>query len=131
MLQARRILLVDDEATLLSVVTRWLSDNGYHVQCAADGKEAIAAIEMDCPEIMIVNWKMPNRDGIELCSWVRSQELPREIYILFLTARTAVEDVVEALAAGADDFLSKPVRADELLSRVHLASRRLANAEAV
>ena len=131
MSQEHSILLVDDEATVLSVVTRWLTDNDYEVRSAVDGKEAIIAIESECPDIMIVDWKMPNMDGIELCGWVRSHELPKDVYILFLTARTAVEDVVEALSAGADDFLSKPVRGDELLSRVHLASRRLANAEKV
>lgn len=127
----RKILLVDDEATVLKVVGLWLTDCGYRVRSATDGLEAIAAIEADCPEIIIVDWRMPNMDGIELCSWVRRQELPNEVYILFLTARTEVDAVVEALSAGADDFISKPVRQDELLNRVNLASRRLANAAAV
>ena len=126
-----KILLVDDESTVLDVARLWLTEMGYQVRCATDGKEAVAAIEADCPNIMIVDWKMPNMDGIELCHWVRGQELPNEVYILFLTARTEVDAVVEALSAGADDFLSKPVLKGELVSRVNLASRRLANIEAV
>ncbi len=109
MLTDQNVLLVDDEPAVLGVVRLWLTESGCQVRCAADGNEAIAAIEADRPQIMIVNWKMPNMDGIELCEWVRQQEWANEVYILFLTARTEVDAIVEALSAGADDFLSKPV----------------------
>jgi len=126
-----KILLVDDEPAVVQVATLWLTDTGYSVDSARDGREAVTAIKHDCPNIMIVDWKMPNMDGIELCRWVRQETLPRNVYILFLTARAEVDDVVEALSAGADDFLSKPVMKDELLGRVHLASRRLAKLGAI
>lgn len=126
MVTHRNILLVDDETTVLNVAKLWLTEAGYQVRCTADGREAITAIEDERPDIMVVDWKMPNIDGIELCGWVRAQEFSNDVYILFLTARTEVDAVVEALSAGADDFLSKPVLREELVSRVHLASRRLA-----
>jgi len=119
------VLLVDDESTVLSVVGLWLREAGYEVRCAEDGIEAITAIEMECPDILITDWKMPNMDGIELCHWLRSQELPKEVYTLFLTVVSDVEKVVEALYAGANDFLSKPVNKWDLIARVQVASRRL------
>ena len=67
MLTDQNVLLVDDEPAVLDVVRLWLTESGCRVRCATDGKEAIAAIEAECPEIMIVDWKMPNMDGIELC----------------------------------------------------------------
>ena len=119
------VLLVDDESTVLSVVGLWLREAGYEVRCAEDGIEAITAIEMECPDILITDWKMPNMDGIELCRWLRSQELPKEVYTLFLTVVSDVEKIVEALYAGANDFLSKPVNKWDLIARVQVASRRL------
>ena len=124
----KSILVVDDEPTVLSALSIWLTRSGYRVQCAADGREAVRAIQADCPDILITDWQMPNMDGIQLCRWLRGQELPKEVYTLFLTVRCEVEAVVEALSAGADDFLSKPVHEEELLSRVHLASRRVETA---
>ncbi len=120
-----KILLVDDESTVLSVVGLWLEEAGYEIRCAEDGKQAIIAIEEECPDILITDWKMPNMDGIELCHWLRSQELPKEVYTLFLTVVSDVEKVVEALYAGANDFLSKPVNKWDLIARVQVASRRL------
>ena len=126
MAEGLKVLLVDDESTVLSVLSVWLEESGYQVQCAADGLEAVKAIEADCPDILLTDWRMPNMNGIELCRWLRSQELPKEVYTLFLTVRSEVEAVVEALSAGANDFLSKPVRQSELLGRVELGARRLA-----
>ena len=131
MLANHNILLVDDEPAVLDVVKVWLTDHGCQVRCAADGKEAMAAIETECPQIMVVDWEMPNVNGIVLCNWVREHEEAKHVYILFLTARSEVEAVVEALSTGADDFLSKPVTKDRLLSRLHLAARRLGHAAAV
>ena len=64
MLTGRNVLLVDDESTVLRVVRHWLTENGCQVRCATDGKEAIAAIETERPQIMIVDWNMPNMNGI-------------------------------------------------------------------
>ena len=131
MSSGHKILLVDDESTVLSVVGLWLGEAGYEVRCAEDGKQAIIAIEAECPDILITDWKMPNMDGIELCRWLRSQELPKEVYTLFLTVVSDVDKVVEALYAGANDFLSKPVNKWDLIARVQVASRRLETTESV
>ena len=131
MSNGHKILLVDDESTVLSVVGLWLEEAGYEIRCAEDGIEAIVAIEEQCPDILITDWKMPNMDGIELCRWLRDQELPKEVYTLFLTVVSDVEKVVEALYAGANDFLSKPVNKWDLSARVQVASRRLETSDSL
>ncbi len=71
----------------------------------------MVAIQADCPHILITDSQMPNMDGIELCRWLRSQDdRPNEVYTMFVTVRSEVAAVVQALHAGAADFLSKPVR---------------------
>ena len=125
MAEGHKVLLVDDEETVREVLSVWLEEGGYHVRTATDGVEAVAEIEADCPDILITDWRMPNMDGLELCDWLHQQDLPHPVYTLFVTVRSEVEAVVQALSAGADDFLSKPVCESELLGRVHLASRRL------
>ncbi len=131
MSNGHKVLLVDDESTVLSVISLWLEEAGYRVRCAEDGNEAIIAINAECPDILITDWQMPNMDGIELCRWLRSQNLPKEVYTLFLTIVSDVEKVVEALHAGANDFLSKPANKWDLIARVNVASRRLETSESM
>lgn len=121
----RRVLLVDDDPTILRFVGAVLTSAGYEVSFAADGLEAVAAIEAAPPDFLITDWRMPNFDGIELCRWVRQAKLPHYIYTIVMTARTEVRHMVEAISAGADDFFSKPVRPGELLSRMQAGTRIL------
>ncbi len=121
----RRVLLVDDDPTILRFVGAVLTSAGYEVSFAADGLEAVAAIEAAPPDFLITDWRMPNFDGIELCRWIRQAKLPHYIYTIVMTARTEVRHMVEAISAGADDFFSKPVRPGELLSRMQAGTRIL------
>lgn len=121
----RCALLVDDDPTILRFVGAVLTSAGYEVSFAADGLEAVAAIENAPPDFLITDWKMPNFDGIELCRWVRQARLPHYVYTIVMTAKTEVRHMVEAIAAGADDFFSKPVRPGELLSRMQAGTRIL------
>ena len=125
------ILLVDDDQEFAKAMKRMFEKSGYAITLAGDGGEALEILAERDFALIISDLRMPNMDGIELCEWVRQQEWSSEVYILFLTARTEVYAVVEALSAGADDFLSKPVSKEELLSRVHLAARRLAHAATI
>jgi diguanylate cyclase (GGDEF)-like protein len=119
------ILLVDDDPALLRLLTKWLEIAGYSVRCAMDGRVAMAAIESDCPSVLVTDWGMPNVDGLELCHWLRAQKLPHYVYTIFLTIRRSVQDLVQGLRAGADDFVRKPVNREELLARLSCGVRAL------
>lgn len=119
------ILLVDDDPAMLRLLARWLEVAGYQVSTARDGQEAKAAIEAQCPQIIVTDWEMPTVDGLELCRWVRVQSLPNYVYLVLLTVRSGLDDLVRGLEAGADDFLKKPIDKDELLARLRSARRVL------
>lgn len=125
MTSATSILLVDDDPAMLRLIGRWLESSGYEVRTASDGYEAKAAIETKCPQIVITDWEMPGLDGHELCRWIRTQSLPHYVYLVLLTVRSGLDDLVSGLESGADDFLKKPINKDELLARLRSAGRVL------
>jgi diguanylate cyclase (GGDEF)-like protein len=117
------ILLVDDDPAMLRLLSKWLEAEGYTVRCAADGREAIAAINANGPDILVTDWEMPFVDGTELCRWVRGANLPRYLYTIVLSVRNESEDLIRGLEAGADDFVKKPVERGELVARVRAGLR--------
>ncbi|QPK79795.1 response regulator transcription factor [Corynebacterium lizhenjunii] len=122
-----RILVVDDEQAVRESLRRSLSFNGYDVDLASDGQEAIDAVQRDNPDLVILDVNMPNVDGLEVCRKLRSEGWGRPI--LMLTARDGVSDRVAGLDAGADDYLPKPFALEELLARVRSLVRRAAASE--
>ncbi|RMF89621.1 MAG: diguanylate cyclase, partial [Planctomycetota bacterium] len=104
----------------------WLKKAGYVVQTATNGREGLELLEHECPRFLITDWEMPEISGIELCRKVRSLALPHYVYIVFVTGRSATEEIVQGFDVGADDFLHKPVRQSELLARLHAGERVLA-----
>lgn len=124
-----RVLVADDDPAMVRLLSSLLSKNGYFVETAADGLQAIQMAQDTCPDFLIVDWEMPGLTGPEVCRRIREAELPRYVYTLLLTARSKMDDVVQGLEAGADDFLSKPVVSTELLARLH-AGRRVLDLEA-
>jgi sigma-B regulation protein RsbU (phosphoserine phosphatase) len=122
-----RILLAEDDPVSRRVVTTQLARFGHEVIPAEDGEEALRLIEQpDSPSLVILDWMMPGLDGIELCRRIRARAPQPYVYILLLTAKSAKEDIVTALDAGADDFLSKPAAADELRARIQAGVRIVA-----
>jgi two-component system, OmpR family, response regulator MprA len=119
-----KILVVDDERAVRESLRRALELEGYQVEMAADGAEAIAQLERDQPDAVVLDVLMPNVDGLEVCRHVRraGSTLP----VLMLTARDAVGDRVAGLDAGADDYVVKPFALEELLARVRALLRRAA-----
>ncbi|MBN2294766.1 MAG: diguanylate cyclase [Pirellulales bacterium] len=117
------VLIVDDDPAMLRLLSMWLQRAGYAVRIATDGQMAISEIEKKCPDFVITDWEMPGMDGIQLCHTIRDMNLMQYVYIIFITVRATQAESVEALETGADDFLAKPVRQNELLARMHAGSR--------
>ena len=118
-----RILVVDDERAVRESLRRALELEGYEIELAGDGNEALSRLESsEEPDAMILDVLMPGVDGLEVCRRIRGtgSKLP----VLMLTARTEVEDRVAGLDAGADDYLTKPFALEELLARVRALLRR-------
>jgi two-component system response regulator MprA len=119
---AVRILVVDDDRAVRESLRRSLSFNGYSVELAQDGVEALEAITNDRPDAVVLDVMMPRMDGLEVCRQLRStgDDLP----ILVLTARDTTSEKVAGLDAGADDYLPKPFALEELLARMRALLRR-------
>ncbi|HET8642967.1 MAG TPA: response regulator transcription factor [Pseudonocardiaceae bacterium] len=117
-----RILVVDDDRAVRESLRRSLEFNGYTVDLAADGQQALDAVTGQRPDAMVLDVMMPRLDGLEVCRQLRGtgDDLP----ILVLTARDAVSDRVSGLDAGADDYLPKPFALEELLARLRALLRR-------
>ncbi len=118
---AERILVVEDEARIASFLRRGLTLEGYDVETAYDGEEAIFKVRDRPPDLLILDIMLPRIDGLEVCRRIRTfTTLP----VLMLTARDAVPDRVAGLDNGADDYMVKPFSLDELLARVRALLRR-------
>ncbi len=117
-----RILVVDDDRAVRESLRRSLAFNGYTVDLAEDGVEALEAIANERPDALVLDVMMPRLDGLEVCRQLRStgDDLP----ILVLTARDTVSERVSGLDAGADDYLPKPFALEELLARLRALLRR-------
>lgn len=119
------VLVVDDEEGTLSVLSAMLQNSGYQVYTAANGKEACKKLQDSPPRVVITDWKMPEMNGIELCRWIRSHFFPWYIHIIVLTGQHGGSNTVEALNAGADEFLNKPISLAELRARMRTIERML------
>ena len=119
-----KVLIAEDEIVsrrlLESALPRW----GYDVVTATDGEEAWTLLqEPDAPTIMVLDWLMPRLEGVEICRRIRAHPLLSSVYIILLTSRAAVEDVVQGLEAGANDYITKPFDAAELRARMQVGVR--------
>jgi two-component system KDP operon response regulator KdpE len=117
-----RILIVDDEPSILATMAPLLRGRGYDVSTATSGHAALEAVDRQPPQLVILDLGLPDLDGIEVCRRLREG---RAVPILVLSARGAEQDKVAALDAGADDYVTKPFGAEELLARVRVALRRV------
>ena len=119
-----KILCVDDEPDILEILKYNLSNKGYQISTAKDGKAAVKKAMETHPNLIIMDIMMPNMDGIEACEILRSDESFNDTLIMFLTARGEDYSYVAAYEAGADDYVTKPVKPKILLSKVKALLRR-------
>lgn len=116
-----RILIVDDEPSILAAMAPLLRSRGYEVTTAMSGRAALEQVERSDPDLVILDLGLPDIDGVEVCRLLRDG---RSTPIVVLSARGAERDKVAALDAGADDYVTKPFGAEELLARLRVALRR-------
>lgn len=119
-----RILLVDDEAAQREVIAYNLAAEGFDVVEAQDGEEAMLLVAEEAPDLIILDWMMPNVSGIEVCRRLRADPATRSIPIIMLSARMDVPDRVRGLETGADDYVGKPYSMAELMARIQANLRR-------
>jgi two-component system response regulator MprA len=125
---ATRVLVVDDEPPVRDALERALSLEGYEVDLAEDGGQALKKVATEEPDVIVLDVLMPGVDGLETCRRLRADG--HALPVLMLTARDAVSDRVDGLDAGADDYLVKPFALEELLARLRALLRRSSPEEA-
>lgn len=118
-----KIMLVDDDANARTILSRVFAKNGYDVKEARNGKEALETVRAYMPDVMLIDWMMPEMDGEQLARWIKNDPTLRFIYIILLTARGDMKDQVRGLQSGADDYITKPAPHQEVLARVESGMR--------
>ncbi len=124
-----KILLVDDEADILEIVSYNLQQEGFQIFTAVNGKEAIAKAKKEIPHLIIMDVMMPEMDGMEACEAIRKIPELSNVIITFLTARNEDYSQVAGFDAGADDYIAKPIKPKLLVSKVKALLRRLKDEE--
>jgi two-component system phosphate regulon response regulator PhoB len=118
------ILVVEDEAPLLTLLRYNLEKQGFRVEEAADGQEALLRVAEAKPDLILLDWMLPALSGLEVCRQIRRRPNTRDLPIIMVTARTEDQDAVRALDTGADDYIAKPFAMDALLARIRALLRR-------
>lgn len=119
------VLVIDDEESIVDLIRLGLKYEGFEVVDASDGEEGIAAAQRTNPVFIILDWMLPDMDGLEVTRLLRSNPTTKDIPILLLTAKDEVGSRVEGLNTGADDYLTKPFSFEELVARIRAILRRL------
>ncbi|MEW5939842.1 MAG: response regulator transcription factor [Chloroflexota bacterium] len=117
-----RILIIEDDQAILKILQRGLAYEGYTVDTATEGRTGLMLARDHQPDLVILDWMLPGMDGLEVCHRMRTAS--GSVPILMLTAKDAVQDRIQGLDAGADDYMVKPFNLDELLARVRALLRR-------
>ncbi|APH39679.1 response regulator [Methanohalophilus halophilus] len=118
------ILIIDDEPDAIIAAKRALQAEGYNVIEAYNGKTGLEAIEEKIPDLILLDVMMPDMDGFEVCKHLKEDELHNHIPIIMLTAKGEVDDRVEGIETGADDYITKPFNLRELKARIQMVLRR-------
>ncbi|MFZ5802141.1 MAG: response regulator transcription factor [Candidatus Omnitrophota bacterium] len=121
-----RVLIVDDEAVNLQILANIIGHQGYATMTAANGSEALEKMRADCPDIILLDVQMPVMNGLECLKEVRKQYSAVDLPVIMVTVKDESEDIVKALDAGANDYVTKPIDVSVLLARLrtHLAIKK-------
>lgn len=120
----KKILIVDDDITLRTALTRYLENRGYAVQDASSGVEGLTAFEQDTPDLVVSDVLMPEMDGLEFCRRLRATRSGQLVPFIFLSSRREVDDRVQGHKMGADDYLVKPFEPRELVAKIEAQLER-------
>jgi two-component system phosphate regulon response regulator PhoB len=118
------VLVVEDEAALATMLRYNLEKQGFRVEEAADGQEALTRLAERAPDLVLLDWMLPGVSGIEVCRQIRRRNATRDVPVIMVTARTEDQDAVRGLNTGADDYITKPFSMDTLLARMRALLRR-------
>lgn len=121
--RTKKLLIVDDDPLQIALMKKHLAETDYEILTASNGTEALRIVVTAEPRLIITDWNMPQMDGPQLCRTLRQHEGIRFAYIIMTTGQTGDDMMIEALDAGADDFVRKPVKQAELLARIRAADR--------
>ncbi len=124
-MSSTKILIVEDEEALATLLEYNLTKEKYEVTIAGDGEEALLRVDEEAPDVIILDWMLPKVSGIEVCRRIRAKPETRNIPIIMLTARSEEADRIRGLETGADDYLTKPFSTKELIARVRAVLRRI------
>ncbi|MEL6583265.1 MAG: phosphate regulon transcriptional regulator PhoB [Pseudomonadota bacterium] len=119
-----KILVVEDDAALSELLRYNLGREGFALQSATDGEEALISVQEQAPDLIVLDWMLPHVSGIEICRQLRARTETKDLPIIMLTARGEEEDRVRGLEIGADDYLTKPFSMTELVARIRAVLRR-------
>lgn len=117
---SKKILLVDDEPSILLSLEFLMEQEGYDVHTATDGDEALQSVREKLPDLILLDIMMPKRDGFEVCQIIRANPEWKETKIILLTAKGREVDQEKGLALGADDYITKPFATQELIKKVNM-----------
>lgn len=120
-----RVLLVEDDENITELVRYNLETEGFTVDCVADGEEGLFKAEEDTPDIILLDWMLPNLSGLEICRQLRRKTTTQNVPIIMLTARADEPDRIRGLETGADDYIVKPFSPKELVVRIQAVLRRV------
>ncbi|WP_313367929.1 response regulator transcription factor [Sphingobacterium mizutaii] len=120
----QKILVVDDESDIVELISYNLTKEGYQVYTASNGKEAIKVAKEIFPDLIILDVMMPEMDGIEACRLMRSMPEFKQVFMVFLTARSEEYSEIAGFHVGADDYIAKPIKPRALMSRINAILRR-------
>ena len=117
----QHILIIEDEPGICNFLKQGLEEEGYRITIAIDGKQGIEFFQLEKPDLILLDWMLPKMTGIEVCKFVRA--IDAETPILFLTAKDTIQETIEGLQSGANDYIKKPFSFEELLERIKIHFR--------
>jgi len=118
-----RIAILEDDPDQLALLRRWIAEDGHDVHAYLSGREAMKQAGRESFDLFMLDWQVPDVSGAEVLMWIRAN-VSKSVPVLFVTVRDSEQDIVFALENGADDYMVKPARRQELLARVHALLRR-------